>query len=317
MKALRFAEYGPPSVLSLQDVPQPQPGPDEAVIEIIASAINPSDVKNVAGRFASALPRIPGRDYAGVVVSGEGWKGKEVWGSGAGFGVTRDGSHAQYAMVALNALSEKPSHLTMAEASAVGVPYLAAWSALVLAAHIKAGETVVITGVLGAVGRAATQIAHWKKARVIGADVSDDGSEADVLINLNRRELPAEVIALTDGKGADLVLDAVGGAMFEHSLMSLGVGGRQVALTSAGSGRVEFNLIDFYHNLKTLIGVDTMKLNGPDIAAIMNDLRAGFEDGHLRPSPVQTWPLNGAIDAYQAVEHGNVSGKQVLLPWKS
>jgi hypothetical protein len=92
-----------------------------------AAAINPSDVKNVAGAFKASLPRVPGRDYAGVVVAGEGWVGKEVWGSGAGFGVTRDGTHAQYLVADLDSLSEKPSHLSMEEASAVGVPYLAVW----------------------------------------------------------------------------------------------------------------------------------------------------------------------------------------------
>ena len=87
MKALRFEKYGPPSILSLQELPTPVPKPGEALVELYASAINPSDVKNVAGVFKASLPRIPGRDYAGVVVAGEGWVGKQVWGSGAGFGV--------------------------------------------------------------------------------------------------------------------------------------------------------------------------------------------------------------------------------------
>jgi len=314
MKALRFEKYGPPSVLSIQELRVPGLKPGEALVELHAAAINPSDVKNVAGAFKASLPRVPGRDYAGIVAAGNGWKGKEVWGSGAGLGVTRDGTHAQYLVVDLDSLSEKPSLLSMEEASAVGVPYLAAWSALVHVADIQAGETVLITGALGAVGRAATQIAHWKKARVIGAGISDKPSEADVFVNTKSKDLPVEVKALTDGKGVDLVLDAVGGPMFEPSLKSLRLGGRQVAITSIGSGRVEFNLVDFYHDLLRLIGVDTMKLTGPEIAKIMNDLRAGFEYGHLRPSPVQTWTLDQGIDAYEAVEKGATSSKQVLLP---
>ena len=103
MKALRFEKYGPPSVLSIQELRVPDLKPGEALVELHASAINPSDVKNVAGAFKAPLPRIPGRDYAGVVVSGDGWKGKEVWGTGAGLGVTRDGTHAQYLVVDLGA----------------------------------------------------------------------------------------------------------------------------------------------------------------------------------------------------------------------
>jgi NADPH:quinone reductase-like Zn-dependent oxidoreductase len=315
MKALRFEKYGPPSVLSIQELRVPDLKPGEALVELHASAINPSDVKNVAGAFKASLPRVPGRDYAGVVVSGDEWKGKEVWGTGAGLGVTRDGTHAQYLVVDLDWLSEKPSLLPMEQASAVGVPYLTAWSTLVDAAEIQAGETVLITGALGAVGQAAIQIAHWKKARVIGADIFDKLSEADAFVNVKNKDLPAEVTALTDGKGVDLVLDAVGGPMFEPSLKSLRIGGRQVAITSVGSGRVEFNLVDFYRNLHRLIGVNTLKPTGPEIAKIMDDLRAGFEDGHLRPPPVQTWTLDQGIDAYAAVEKGATSSKHILLPW--
>jgi NADPH:quinone reductase len=314
MKALRFEKYGPPSVLSIQRLPVPDLKPGEALVELHASAINPSDVKNVAGVFKASLPRVPGRDYAGVVVAGDGWKGKEVWGSGAGFGVSRDGTHAQYVVVSSDGLSEKPARLSMEEASAVGVPYLAAWSGLVDAASVQAGETVLITGALGAVGRAATQIAHWKKAKVIGADISDKPSDADVFVNTRAKELPVEVKALTNGKGADLVFDAVGGPMFETCLQSLRLGGRQVAITSVGNGRVEFSLIDFYHNLQRLIGVDTVKLSGPAIAKIMDKLRAGFEEGYLRTSPVQSWALEQAIDAYTTVEKGASLDKHVFLP---
>jgi NADPH:quinone reductase-like Zn-dependent oxidoreductase len=314
MKALRFEKYGPPSVLSVQELRVPDLKPKEALVEVHASAINPSDVKNVSGAFEASLPGVPGRDYAGVVVAGDGWKGKEVWGSGSGFGVTRDGTHAQYLVADLDSLSEKPSRLSMEEASAVGIPYLTAWSALIDAADTQAGETVLITGAGGAVGRAATQIAHWKKARVIGADISDQPSEADVFVDVKSRDLPVEIKALTDGKGVDLVLDSVDGPMFEPSLKSLRRGGRQVAITSTGSGRVEFNLVDFYHNLQRLIGVDTIKLTDREIANIMNHLRVVFEEGYLRPLPVQTWTLDQGIDAYEAVEKGAKSTKHILLP---
>jgi NADPH2:quinone reductase len=314
MKALRFDTYGPPSVLSVRELPTPDVGPGDALIELRASAINPSDVKNVAGVFGASLPRTPGRDYAGVVIQGAGWVGKEVWGSGAGFGVSRDGTHAQFLVARLDSLSEKPAQLSMAEASAVGVPYLAAWSALVTAAEVQAGETALITGALGAVGRAATQIAHWKQARVIGADIVSGANDADQFINTKDAELSAAVRALTEGRGADLVLDTVGGPMFEPCLKSLRVGGRQAAITSLGGGRVEFNLIDFYHGLNRLIGVDTLKLSGPQIAEIMDQLRPGFEGGQLRAPAVKTWRLDEAVHAYEAVAKGDTSRKHVLLP---
>ena len=109
MKALRFESYGVPSVLTVLELPKPEPHAGEVLIEVKAAAVNPSDVKNVAGHFKTALPRVPGRDYAGVVVGGDGQKGLEVWGSGPGFGVTRDGSHAQYFVIPSEWVAPKPA----------------------------------------------------------------------------------------------------------------------------------------------------------------------------------------------------------------
>jgi NADPH:quinone reductase len=316
MQALRFERFGPPSVLSLEELPMPELRSGEVLVEVRASAINPSDVKNVAGQFQqTTLPRTPGRDYAGVVVDGDARRGEEVWGSGAGFGVIRDGAQAEYVVVPADSLSRKPSNLTMEQAAAIGVPYLAAWSALIDAADLQSGETLLVIGVSGAVGRAATQIAHWKNARVIGADISaGNPSKADAIINTTSQDLRKEVFALTDNNGADVVLDAVGGAMFEPALRSLRVGGRQIAVTSTGERRVSFDLIDFYHNQSHLIGVDTMKLSDTQIAELLDQLRAGFEEGLLQPPAITTWPLGRAVEAYQAVEKGVSPTKHVLRP---
>jgi NADPH:quinone reductase len=315
MKALCFDSYGPPSVLKIADVPMPQPRRGEALIQIKATAINPSDIKNVAGNFKSSLPRVPGRDYAGTVVGGDAENGLEVWGSGPGFGVARDGAHAEYIVIPANEVAQKPAHLSMPEAAAVGVPYLTAWCALVVGGNIQAGETVLITGVSGAVGGAATQIAHWKKARVIGASRSlENPSGADAMIDTATQDLPKAVRELTAGNGADLVLDTVGGAMFEPSLGSLRHGGRQIAITSSKDRRVSFDLVDFYHNVSTLIGIDTMGLSGKEIAGVFNELGAGFEGGHLKAPAVTTWPFEQAVAIYEKIANGELRGKQVLAP---
>jgi NADPH:quinone reductase len=313
MKVLRFKSYGTSSVLAIEEVPKPEPKAGEVLIQVKAAAINPSDVKNVAGHFKSPLPRVPGRDYAGVVAAGAGPAGMEVWGSGPGYGVARDGAHAEYIVMPVEWISAKPANLSMDQAASVGVPWLAAWSALVTAGNIQSGETVLIVGVSGAVGQAATQIAHSKKARVIGASTnSDNPSRADALVNTTTQQLDQAVRALTDGKGADLVLDAVGGAMFEPSLKSLRYRGRHIAIASGKDRRVSFDLIDFYHNESRLIGVDTMKLTGPEIAGIMNNLRPGFEGGGFQASTVTRWPFDRAIEAYKALEQGS-RAKYVLV----
>src|SRR5580704_14914066 len=175
MKALRFVEFGPPSVLRFEELAIPEPGEGEALIHVRAAAINPSDIADVAGRFKhTTLPRTPGRDFAGVVVKGKQHEGEEVWGSSPNLGIVRDGSHAEYVVVPEETLSLKPKSLSMAQAAAIGVPYITAWASVVNAAQIQAGETILIIGAGGAVGQAATQIANWKKARVLGANITSD-----------------------------------------------------------------------------------------------------------------------------------------------
>src|SRR5271156_4458334 len=169
MKALRFHAFGPPSVLQIDEIPMPEPGEGEALIQVRAAAINLSDIGNVAGRFKSTtLPRTPGRDFAGIVVKGKHHEGDEVWGSSPTLGITRDGSHGEYVVVPEETLSLKPRSLSMTQAAAIGIPYITAWASVVSAAQIKAGETILIVGAAGAVGQAATQIANWKKKRGLG-----------------------------------------------------------------------------------------------------------------------------------------------------
>jgi NADPH:quinone reductase len=315
MKALRFESYGPPSVLSIRDLPLPALEEGEVLVQIKASSINPSDVGTVAGRFHSKLPMTPGRDFAGVVVDGGVWSGKHVWGTGAGFGVMRPGAHAEFVAMPSSWLSEKPESLSMEQAAVVGVAYLAAWGALVEAGHLQKGERLLITGAGGAVGSAATQIAHWKGATVLAVDTRADTHEADLFVDLKETDLVSAVQKATNGKGVDIVLDTVGANLFSPCLRSLRVGGRQIAIANVAGpdADVSLNLTDFYHNQLHLIGVDTQKLTGPEIAGIMNGLRNGFQDGFLHASQPETNPFDKAVEAYTKVAERKTRTKQVLV----
>jgi NADPH:quinone reductase-like Zn-dependent oxidoreductase len=314
MKALRFAEFGPPSVLRIEEVAIPEPGEGEALVRVQAAAINPSDIADVLGRFKkTTLPRTPGRDFAGVVVKGKQHEGEEVWGSSPNLGIVRDGSHAEYVVVPVEALSRKPRGLSMAQAAAIGVPFLTAWTSVASAAQLQRGETILIVGAAGAVGQAATQIAKWKQARVIGADITSDpipGTESAV--NTKTEDLRERVLELTARRGVDVVFDTVGGAMFEPALRSLALGGRQVVISSAGEPRVSFNLMDFYHNASRLIGVDSYGLTAQQAGEIADTLRPGFETGVLKPSPIEIVPFENAVEAYNRVAARQAKAKLVL-----
>jgi len=314
MKSLRFTEFGPPSVLRIEEVAIPEPGEGEALIQVKAAAINPSDIGNVAGRFTkTTLPRTPGRDFAGIAVKGMHLEGAEVWGSSAKLGIVRDGTHAEYVVVPTETLSLKPKSLSMEQAAAIGVPYIAAWASLVTAAQIQPGETILVVGAAGAVGQAATQIANWRQARVIGADVTSDPIPgAEFVVNTRTEGLREKVLELTAGKGVDAVLDTVGGPLFEPALRSLRFGGRQVAIASPGDPRVSFNLVDFYHNFSRLLGVDSYGLTSREVAEIEEEIRFGFESGALKPPSIEIVRFEQAVDAYSRVAARQAKTKQVL-----
>ena len=314
MKALRFSEFGTPSVLRIEEVAIPDPGEGEALVRVKAAGINPSDIGDVAGRFKKTiLPRTPGRDFAGVVAKGARYEGEEVWGSAPNLGIIRDGSHAEYVVVPVETLALKPKSLNMAQAASIGVPYITAWASVVSAAQIQPGETLLIVGAAGAVGQAATQIANWKQARVIGADiVSDPIPGTESVVNTKTEDLRERVLELTAGRGVDAVFDTVGGPLFEPALRSLRRGGRQVAISSAGEPRVSFNLIEFYHNFSRLLGVDSYGLTSRQIAEIEDQLRSGFETGALKPLPIEIVPFEKVVDAYTRISNREAKAKQVI-----
>jgi NADPH2:quinone reductase len=317
MRAIQFQEYGGPEVLTVEELEASSLSPDESLVEVRASSVNPSDIANVKGAFGASTPRVPGRDYAGVVVDGSpDWIGVEVWGASPSLGVGVDGAHAEHVVVKTASLAEKPAELSMEEAATFGIPYLAAWGALVNAGEVEAGETILITGAAGAVGEAATQIAHWKGAIVIGVDLADGPTDADTYIRSVGQDITPAVRAATDGgHGVDLALDAVGGSMFEPSLRSLRTGGRQIAIAAAGGmRRVEFDLVEFFHGLNRLIGVDTNAYSATEIAQSMNRMTAGVRAGKLRPRAVQTWTLDNSADAYKAVAAGPTATRHIIVP---
>src|SRR4029077_12962094 len=261
MRALKFHQTGSLDDLRFEEVSPPTPGPGEVLIQVKAAAINPSDIKNVQGKIhETTVPRIPGRDFAGMIVKGpDELLGQSVFGSGGNLGFGRDGSHAEYVAVPVTAVIPLPKNLSFEQAAGIGVAYITAWAALVNAAQIQAGETALILGTTGALGSAAARIARKLGARVFGtarkaADIPPTSVlPVDDWIDLEAVDLATGVRRLTNGRGADIVFDVVGGALFEQCLSALAWRGRQVAISSSPEPRVSFNLVDFYHNESRLL----------------------------------------------------------------
>jgi NADPH:quinone reductase-like Zn-dependent oxidoreductase len=324
MQAILIERFGDPSELRPTEVPRPDPAEREILVEVHAAAVNRSDVLNARGAFAfTTLPRIPGRDFAGAVVEGPPeLVGKEVWGTGGGeLGFIRDGSHARYLAVSRNAVVPKSDTLSLEEAAVSGLAYVTAGSALVELGDVSAEEVILVTGAAGGVGSAAAMIARWKGARVIGA-IKDESERAraeragvEVIIDTSREEVTDAVLTATGGRGANLVLDAVGGPLFEPALRSLGEKGRMVVITtSPDKQHVSFNLLDFYRKGLRLFGLMTSLLDAEGSAAVLRNLGRGFDEGVLRaPAIAERYPLEQAGMAYARVASSEVAGRVLLL----
>jgi NADPH2:quinone reductase len=323
MRALRFDHFGEPTVLQPADMPDPVAAPQEAVIQVEAASVNPSDVKNVAGAMeGTVLPRIPGRDFAGVVISGPPeWQGVAVWGTGGDVGFTRDGSHAQLMTLPVDALVRKPERLSFEEASTVGVNFVVGWLGAVEAAQLDEGETIAVFGVSGGVGGAVAQIARSLGTTVIGVDRRAPGPETpaaavidDFMVFDPAADIGAEVKRLTGGRGAHVVYDAVGGVTTAAALASLAHRGRLVVISAVGARAVEIDLVELYHNETRILGSDSRKLDVVESARRLRRVSPYFESGAFRPLPVTaSYSLEEGAAAYKAVAD-RIPGRVVIRP---
>jgi len=295
---------------------------DDVLIEIKAAAVNPSDVKAATGLMAYAVfPRTPGRDYAGVVIDGPaGTVGREVFGSSGDLGIRRDGTHASHLVVELDAVVEKPTSVSWEEAAGIGVPFVTAMEGFRRAGVPKAGETVVIMGVNGKVGQAATQIATWHGARVIGVVRKGEPYEGHAnatveMIDASSTDVAARVRELTEGKGASIVFNTVGDPYFQAAHKSLALRGRQI-LIAAINPVVQFNILEFYRGQHAYFGIDTLALSSVATGDVLRELVPGFASRHLKPfriNPAAIYPLDDAKRAYVAVA-GSSRDRVILRP---
>jgi NADPH:quinone reductase-like Zn-dependent oxidoreductase len=306
MQAVRITEFGDLSNVKATEVPKPDLQHGECLVRVLAAGINPSDVKNAQGGMTehTTLPRILGRDFAGVVEEGPTeWVGKEVYGSGGDLGFSRDGSHAQFLAVSAKALAPKPKNLTMAQAAAIGTPFVTAWSAIVERGQVKEGERVAVWGAAGAVGSAACQIVKAHKARPIG--VVRDAEQPQFT-----DEFTSDGSTLKD---IDLVLNVIGGETIGTSIGMLRHYGRVVIIASTKDRNQPIDILSFYRHDLSLLGLNTLSLSAEDCGRILNNMVPGFESGALKPPAVYEMPLDNAHEAYKSINL-RPNAKLVLVP---
>jgi NADPH2:quinone reductase len=319
MKALRFESVGSLEALRLDHTPVPVPAPGSVLIRVHGAGVNPSDIKNVLGRFPyTTVPRTPGRDFAGVVVEGPTeLLGMPVWGSGCELGFTRDGTHAEFVTVAERAVAPKPSNLSFAEAAACGVPYLTALEAL-NRCGAGPGSTVALIG-MGAVGAAAHAIAACRGASVVAgvrrgvqaANLRNRGVEAFAFEDCDQF---ATQVRRHFADGAEVVFDTTG-AWLHAAVAALTTAGHTAVISAPADGHVRLPIQDFYRCGGTLVGVNSLLHGTVASTAALNTLRELFEAGSLTaPERIETRPLDSAAQVFRDIAHGAAQHKFVLTP---
>jgi NADPH2:quinone reductase len=320
MKALLIERHGPHADLQVHDVPAPPLRPGQVRVEVHAAAVNPSDIVSAQGGFQHArLPRILGRDFAGRVIEGPPeWLGADVWGTGFDLGITQDGTHAEQVVLPIAGVARRPMRLSVDEAAAVGVPFTMAWSALVSAGRLAAGEWVIISGAAGAVGSAAIEIAAAQGARIVALVRNDeemqrvDRAKVAVIASSDRGDLVEVTRAATSGKGANLALNGVGGVLLRPLVEALADGGRMVVYSAAAGREAPLDLLDLYRRRLQLIGASTGILDAAAGARLLTTLAPLFERGEIAPPrAVERHALSAAASAYARVAAG--AGTKVVL----
>lgn len=324
MKAIRVPRFGPPSVMQLEELPDPRPGPGELTVRTRAIGVNPVDTYIRNGGYGSAVtpPYTPGADCAGTVEAvGAGVKrfspGDRVYGAGTTAG-GYSGAYAELVVCRESQAHPLPAPLTFAQGAAINVPYATAYRALFHRARGMPGEWVLVHGASGGVGIAATQIARAHGFVVVGtggtergrALVADQGAQ-HVLDHRDPAYLK-RLLDLTGGRGVDVILEMASHVNLGKDLGVLAKQGRVVVIGCRGP--VEINPRDTMGRDAAILGMALANGTEAEIASIHAALGAGFAAGTLKPVVGRELPLADAAKAHEAVLEPGSYGKIVLIP---
>ena len=340
MRQIWISEAGPPETLVLKEAPDPNPRAGEARIRVEASGINFADVMGRMGLYPDLpkIPVVPGYEVAGRVDAvGEGvdpaWIGRNV------FALTRFGGYADVVCAPTGRIFVRPEGMSAEEGAAMPVNYLTAWQLIVVMGGLKAGETMLVHSAGGGVGVAATQIAKRLGAKVIGTASAAKHQElralgVDHLIDYRTEDFEKRAREITQGRGVELILDAVGGESLKkgYRLLAptgrLGIFGASSAARSksggmlgmvsmlAGTPWLQFNPLSLMNANKGVFGVNLGHMwdEGDRLASWMSELIQLWERGAIKPRIARTFSFGEAAAAHHFIQDRSNLGKVLLIP---
>lgn len=326
MRAVVLNDYGSLDNLSLTEFADPVPGPEDIVVDVRATAVNYVDLVIIGGKyqFKPDVPFVPGKGPAGIVKS----VGANVTDFAPGdrvLAMAEQGGYAALTPIHQNNCYHLPDKMTFADAASMALVYDTAWFSLVERGRFTKGETVLVLGASGGVGLAAVQLVRAMGGHALAgianpdkADlVRDAGAEAVIdLADENLREsLRDQVFAVTDGRGADVVIDPLGDDIFDAALRAVAWRGRMVVIGFA-AGRIP-TLKANYLLVKNIdvggLQISDYRRRRPDLTAkCFAEIFSLYEAGKISALPTVIHPIEGFREALQDVQDRNVRGRIVL-----
>jgi len=321
MRALICRAWGDIDTLELTEVAAPVPGPGEILLDVVASSANFADTIMVAGKYQTKpdFPFAPGLEAAGRVAK----VGAGVEGFKPGDHVMATLAHGGFAEQAI-AVTEEVwplfEGMSFADGAAFTVAYLSAHLAIRWQGRLEAGETMLVLGAAGGSGLAAVEIGKAMGARVIAGASSDERLQAvrehgaDEVVNYATENLKDKVMALTNGKGADVCFDPVGGKLFDSALSSLGWGGRFIHFGFVGGvPQVPANRLLVKHRSALGSSYRYFRWHRPDLVQrSMAELGEFYGQGHLHPIISHRLPLDQGVEALRLLTERRAIGKVVV-----
>jgi NADPH2:quinone reductase len=326
MRAIVVDGFGPPEQLRVDEVAEPTPRADEVLVAVHAAPVNYVDLLVIGGnyQFLPPFPFIPGKGPAGVVVA----LGKDVTSLCVGdrvLAMAEQGGYAEAVTVRADQCYRLPAAMSFTEGASLSLVYDTAWFALRDRARLESGETVLVLGASGGVGRAAIQLGHAMGARVLAGILRPEwaacvrAAGADAVIDLSapdlRDSLRAQVYAVTEGCGADIILDPLGGAIFEAAVRALAWRGRLVVIGFAAGAiptiRMNYLLLKNIE-ISGLQISDYRKRRPAQVAACFAEIFSLYEQGKVRPAAATVFQLAQAGEALAALRDRRIAGRAVL-----
>ena len=324
MKAIQFEEYGGPEVLQYIDVERPEIGDREVLVNVKAIGVNYADTARREGKYVvpTALPFIPGAEIAGEIVA----VGKKVTQYIPGMRVVsliESGAYAEFAKVHEMALTIVPNGVDYADAVALPLQGQTAYHILKTMGRLEKGETVLVHAAAGGVGAIAVQLAKiFGAGKVIATASSDEKLAhaekmgADHLINYTEEGWELKVRELTDGKGVDIILEMVGGDIFDNSLKCLAPFGRLVIFGAASGEQAHLYAGQLMRRNQSVVGFFLPQImQKPELyQRSLKELLNYIDSGELKLTIGGKFKLAESAEAHRLLQGRETMGKLILLP---